>query len=125
MVDRPLEIRDSFRRLRALGIGLSIDDFGTGYSNLRYLETFPISEIKVDRSFVHDLVDSTTKRIIAKSVIELGAALKVNVVAEGIETESERAIVHAMGCPVGQGYLFSRPLEQKSFTRLVEEEVRD
>lgn len=123
MVERPLEIRESFRRLREIGVGLSIDDFGTGYSNLRYLESFPINEIKVDRSFVHDLAHNTARRIIAESVIKLGAALEVNVIAEGIETESERAILRALGCPAGQGYFFSRPLEQNAFSRLVEEGV--
>jgi len=123
MVDRPFEIRESFRQLREIGVGLSIDDFGTGYSNLRYLETFPISEIKVDRSFVHDLAHNTARRIIAESVVRLGAALEINVIAEGIETESERTIMRAMGCPAGQGHFFSRPLEQKAFLRLVEEGV--
>ena len=123
MVERPFEMREAFRRLREMGVGLSIDDFGTGYSNLRYLESFPISEIKVDRSFVHDIAHNSSRRIIAESVIKLGAELGISVIAEGIETESERAIVRAMGCPVGQGHFFSRPLEEKAFTRLVEEGV--
>jgi PAS domain S-box-containing protein len=121
MADGSAEIRRAFQGLRDLGVGLSIDDFGTGYSNLRYLETFPISEIKIDRSLVHDLAHSAAKRGIVESVIKLGSALGVQIVAEGIETEAERAIMQAMGCPVGQGYFFARPMEAPSFGRLLEE----
>jgi len=110
MVPEPEQIRRAFGDLRRLGVGISIDDFGTGYSNLRYLESFPLSEIKVDRSFVHDLAHSTAKRVIVESIVKLGAALDIRVVAEGIETEAERAIMRAFGCSVGQGYLFAAPM---------------
>ena len=120
MADGSAEIRQAFHGLRDLGVGLSIDDFGTGYSNLRYLETFPISEIKIDRSLVHDLAHSAAKRVIVESVIKLGTALGIQIVAEGIETEAECAIMRAMGCPVGQGYFFARPLEASAFRRLVD-----
>lgn len=121
MVPEPGEIRRAFANLRRLGVGISIDDFGTGYSNLRYLESFPLSEIKVDRSFVHDLAHSTAKRVIVESIVKLGAALDIRVVAEGIETEAERAIMRALGCSVGQGYLFAAPMEASEFQRLLEE----
>ena len=120
LADGSAEIRQAFHGLRDLGVGLSIDDFGTGYSNLRYLETFPISEIKIDRSLVHDLAHSAAKRVIVESVIKLGTALGIQIVAEGIETEAECAIMRAMGCPVGQGYFFARPLEASAFRRLVD-----
>jgi PAS domain S-box-containing protein len=120
MVPEPENIRRAFADLRRLGIGIAIDDFGTGYSNLRYLESFPLSEIKVDRSFVHDVAHSAAKRVIAESVITLGAALNIRVVAEGIETEAERAIMRALGCSVGQGYLFAAPLEEAQFHRLLD-----
>ena len=109
------EMLSIFGRLRELGVGLSIDDFGTGYSCLRYLERFPVTEIKIDRSFVADLQHSATKRIIVASVIELGAVLNIDVVAEGIENEAERAMLRSMNCPLGQGHLFSRPLPAESF----------
>jgi EAL domain-containing protein (putative c-di-GMP-specific phosphodiesterase class I) len=112
MVGEPEIIRRAFEHLRRLGIGISIDDFGTGYSNLRYLESFPLSEIKVDRSFVHDVAHSAAKRIIVESVIKLGAALDIRVVAEGIETEAERSIMRSLGCSIGQGYLFAAPMEE-------------
>jgi PAS domain S-box-containing protein len=121
MVDGSTEIRRAFRGLRDLGVGLSIDDFGTGYSNLRYLETFPISEIKIDRSLVHDVAHSPAKRVIVESVIKLGTALGIQIVAEGIETEAERAIMRALDCPIGQGYFFARPMEVSAFLRLLDD----
>lgn len=117
MVAEPGPVRRAFEELRRSGVELSIDDFGTGYSNLRYLESFPLSEIKVDRSFVRDVADSTAKRVIAESIVKLGAALDIRVVAEGIETEAERAIMRALGCGVGQGYLFAPPLRASHFQR--------
>lgn len=119
MVADPEYIRRVFSDLRSLGIGISIDDFGTGYSNLRYLESFPLSEIKIDRSFVHDVGHSAAKRVIVESVIKLGAALGIHVVAEGIETEAERAIMQALGCSIGQGYFFAAPMDGPSFNRLL------
>lgn len=121
MAPEPQQIRRAFERLRRLGVGISIDDFGTGYSNLRYLESFPLSEIKVDRSFVHDLAHSAAKRVIVESIVKLGAALDIRVVAEGIETEAERAIVRALGCSVGQGYLFAAPMEDLAFQRRLDD----
>ncbi|RVT40172.1 EAL domain-containing protein [Sphingobium algorifonticola] len=119
LVPDPDNIRQSFEALRRLGVGLSIDDFGTGYSNLRYLERFPLSEVKIDRSFVHNVTHSAAKRVIVESVIKLGAALDIRVVAEGIETEAERAIMRALGCSVGQGYLFAAPMDESRFERLL------
>ncbi|MCP3733199.1 EAL domain-containing protein [Sphingomonas sp. MG17] len=121
MIPEPQNIRRAFEDLRRLGIGISIDDFGTGYSNLRYLESFPLNEIKVDRSFVHDVAHSVAKRVIVESVVKLGAALDIRVVAEGIETEAERAIMRALGCSVGQGYLFGAPLDELHFGKLLDE----
>ncbi len=112
-------IRRAFANLRRLGISISIDDFGTGFSNLRYLESFPLSEIKVDRSFVHDVAHSAAKRVIVESVVKLGAALDIRVVAEGIETEAECAIVRALGCSIGQGYLFAAPMEEPQFQKVL------
>lgn len=119
MVGEPENIRRAFGELRALGVGISIDDFGTGYSNLRYLESFPLSEIKVDRSFVHDVAHSAAKRVIVECVIKLGTALDIRVVAEGIETEAERAIMQALGCSIGQGYLFAAPMDEPGLDRLL------
>jgi PAS domain S-box-containing protein len=122
MVGEPENIRRAFGDLRRLGVDISIDDFGTGYSNLRYLESFPLSEIKVDRSFVHDVAHSAAKRVIVESVIKLGAALDIRVVAEGIETDAERAIMRALGCSIGQGYFFARPMDEAGLHRLLDQE---
>lgn len=113
------EMIGSFRRLREMGLGLSIDDFGTGYSSLRYLERFPVSEIKLDKSFVQDLHQSQVKRIIVDAVIKLGAELNISVTAEGVETEAERATLREVHCPCAQGYLFGRPVASDEFLSLV------
>jgi PAS domain S-box-containing protein len=113
------EILRILHELRDLGFGLSIDDFGTGHSSLRYLDSFPVSEIKIDKSFVRDLAENGVKRIIAETVIALGRHLGVAVVAEGIETERERALLEAMHCPQGQGYLFGQPVDEATFLALV------
>ena len=99
----------TYARCAEMGVGLSVDDFGTGYSSLRYLETLPISEPKIDRSFVQDLATSSIKRIIVELLIKLGVESNIAIVAEGIETENELNVLETMGCPYGQGYLFGRP----------------
>lgn len=123
MIPEPDDIRRAFEQLRRLGVGISIDDFGTGYSNLRYLERFPLSEIKIDRSFVRDVTHSAPKRVIVESIVKLGAALDIRIVAEGIETESERAIVWALGCSVGQGYLLAPPVSEFELARLLNDGI--
>lgn len=121
MVGEPEYIRRAFENLRRLGIDISIDDFGTGYSNLRYLESFPLSEIKIDRSFVHDVAQSAAKRVIVESVVKLGAALDIRIVAEGIETEVELKAMRTLGCSVGQGYFFAPPMEEAKLLHLLNE----
>ena len=108
-------VLEAFRRLRNLGVGLSVDDFGTGYSNLRSLEAFPVTEIKIDRSFVGGLTVSPSKTVIVRAIIDLGRALGLTVVAEGVETEAQRALLAGMGCPVGQGFLLGRPEDGECF----------
>ena len=119
MAEPTMRMQQRFRALRDLGVGLSIDDFGTGYSNLRYIETLPVTEIKIDRGFVQSMAESAAKRIIVEAVVRLGQELGAEVVAEGIETETERAMLCDIGCPYGQGYLFSRPLPPQAFLELV------
>ncbi len=96
-------------RLRDLGVKLSIDDFGTGYSSLSYLKRLPVSEVKIDRSFVVDaLVDASSVPIV-RSIVELGHSLGLRVVAEGIEDEETMSLLQAIGCDLGQGYGLCRP----------------
>jgi len=113
-------VLEALHRVRNLGVGLSVDDFGTGYSSLRLIETFPVTEIKIDRSFVSDLVGSTSKTVIVRSIIDLGRALGLTVVAEGIEEEAQRTLLAGMGCPIGQGYLFGHPSDPEDFAAACE-----
>ena len=115
LLDNTPHVLEVFRRLRDLGVGLSVDDFGTGYASLRRLETLPVTEIKIDRSFVGDLPTSPSKTVIVRAIIDLGRALGLTVVAEGVETDAQRTLLAGMGCPIGQGYLFGRPADGESF----------
>ncbi len=96
--------------LRRLGVRIAIDDFGTGYSSLSYLRHLPIDVVKVDRSFVLEVADDLTARAILRAVVDLAAALDIDVIVEGIELEQQRLAVMELGCRLGQGYLFPRPL---------------
>lgn len=118
-------VLEAFRRLRNLGVGLSVDDFGTGYSNLRSLEAFPVTEIKIDRSFVGGLTASPSKTVIVRAIIDLGRALGLTVVAEGVETEAQRVLLKGMGCPIGQGFLFGRPEGGEGFAANLRRESPD
>ncbi|MET0706675.1 MAG: EAL domain-containing protein, partial [Tardiphaga sp.] len=107
-----------FHQLRELKVGLSVDDFGVGYSSFRYVDRYPLTEIKIDRALVGEMAESAAKRIIIGSVIEIGRELGLDIVAEGIETEAQRETLAAMNCPFGQGYLFGAPVEPDVFKAL-------
>jgi diguanylate cyclase (GGDEF)-like protein/PAS domain S-box-containing protein len=96
--------------LKQLGIHISIDDFGTGYSSLSYLKSFPVDTLKIDSSFVRDLDKDKHGQAIVTAIISMANTLKLNVIAEGIETEEQLAVLNQEGCHEGQGYLFSRPV---------------
>jgi len=104
----------TFRRLGEAGVHLSIDDFGTGYSSLGYLRKLPAEELKIDRSFVMDIETSVDARAVVNAVIHLAHALGLKVVAEGVETEPQRAILVGMGCDELQGYLFAKPMSARA-----------
>ena len=106
---------DTLRRLRELGVRTSIDDFGTGYSSLAYLRDLPVDEIKIDQRFVRRIVDDETDRRIVESLVALAQAMKLSVVAEGVEDESVANTLIAMGCDIGQGYYFGRPASANEF----------
>jgi len=96
--------------LRSLGIHLAIDDFGTGYSSLSYLERFPVDSLKIDGSFISGIAATGDRPAIAPAIVTLGRTLGLTVVAEGIERPDQAEWLVSLGCPLGQGYLFSRPL---------------
>jgi EAL domain-containing protein (putative c-di-GMP-specific phosphodiesterase class I) len=104
--------------LRSHGLGFSLDDFGTGYSSLAYLKRLPLDQLKIDSSFVRDILLDVGSRAIAQSVISLGRALVLSVIAECVETEEQRSYLSHLGCHAFQGYLFSRPLPLDEFERL-------
>jgi diguanylate cyclase (GGDEF)-like protein/PAS domain S-box-containing protein len=105
--------------LSAIGVGLAIDDFGTGYSNLNYLKDLPITEIKIDISFIRNLVRDVGDRVIVKSIVDLSRSLHLDVVAEGVETAEQLEILLEYGCNHVQGFLFSRPIPADEFVSFV------
>jgi diguanylate cyclase (GGDEF)-like protein len=107
---------DVLEALRLQGIGVSIDDFGSGHASIAYLATLPVSELKIDRSFVTDMCQSPRDEAIVRTTIDLARHLELSVVAEGIETAQVRERLSAMGCHIGQGYLISRPLPADELT---------
>jgi len=115
--DKNQEILDTLTRLRLKGFYLSIDDFGTGYSSLAQLNQLPFNEIKIDKSFVLHLLSSPISKAIVVSSISLAGQLGVRCIAEGIETEEIELALKAMGCDIGQGYLYSKALSPECFIR--------
>ena len=110
--------------LRAMGVGFSIDDFGTGYSSLNYLKRLPVNTLKIDQSFVRDLTTDANDAAIASAVIGLGHGLNLQIVAEGVETESQLETLRDMKCDRVQGFLFSEPVPAEEFGRMLAENKR-
>ncbi|OJU11804.1 MAG: hypothetical protein BGN86_12240, partial [Caulobacterales bacterium 68-7] len=107
--------REVFRELRAMGVSLAIDDFGAGYSSLSYLKNLPFDKLKIDREFVTDVHERADSAAICKALIELARGLRLQVLAEGVESQQELAALQALGCSIFQGYHISRPLEPDEF----------
>jgi EAL domain-containing protein (putative c-di-GMP-specific phosphodiesterase class I) len=121
LMSREQEVDRLMREIRALGIALSIDDFGTGYSSLAYLKRFPVQRLKVDRAFIRDLGKDEDSDAIVRSIVNLADGLKLDVVAEGVETEAQLDILRAMACDEYQGFLFSTPVDAASMLALFEQ----
>ncbi|MGB5097180.1 MAG: EAL domain-containing protein, partial [Porticoccaceae bacterium] len=117
LIDKVDETVARLAELKALGVCLSIDDFGTGYSSLNYLRRLPLAEIKIDRSFVANLIEDPNNAAIVKAIVAIATAFSLHLVAEGVETAAEAEFLHALGCHCHQGYLYARPLPAEEFTR--------
>jgi EAL domain-containing protein (putative c-di-GMP-specific phosphodiesterase class I) len=107
------------KRLKMLGIRISVDDFGTGYSSLAYVKRFPIDVLKIDRSFVMDVITNPANAAITTAIIEMAHSLDVRVVAEGVETVEQLDFLRERGCDEIQGYYFARPLPPSEISSLL------
>lgn len=112
-------IHRALTQLRRAGMRITLDDFGTGYSSLSFLRDFPVSSIKIDRSFIRQICTEPSIEVIVEAIIRFGQAVSVDVVAEGVETAEQLAMLRRIGCPVAQGYLFSPPVASSRFAALL------
>jgi EAL domain-containing protein (putative c-di-GMP-specific phosphodiesterase class I) len=110
VMSHPQRCQEVMRELRALHVGLSLDDYGTGYASLAYLTTLPVDELKIDKSFVLGMRDSSVDRVVVRSTLELAKQLGLRVVAEGVEDEACAALLRGYGCRTGQGWFYGRPV---------------
>lgn len=118
-------VESNIAALQQLGVGLSVDDFGTGYSSLAYLKRFPILCLKIDRSFITELADSSRDAAIVRAIVAMAHSMNLQVVAEGVEHESQLAFLKSQGCDEVQGYLISRPLAAEALTALLKSRLQE
>lgn len=116
LLENTADTLGTLNALKALGVSLAIDDFGTGYSSLSYLKRFPIDRVKIDRSFVRDLASNSNDLAIVRAIIALAQAMQLSVVAEGVETEEQLALLQSEACHDYQGYFYARPMDAASVT---------
>ena len=120
LVDNVEDVIAKMTILKARGVRFSVDDFGTGYSSLAYLKRLPLHQLKIDLSFVRDLMLDSSSAVIAQTIISLGRTMGLSVIAEGVETEEQRGMLADLGCKSYQGFLFGRPLPLAEFETLLE-----
>jgi EAL domain-containing protein (putative c-di-GMP-specific phosphodiesterase class I) len=120
LLDTSSSVADQLLDLRQAGIQVSLDDFGTGFSSLTYLQRFDIDYLKIDQSFVRELVPGSTELALCKAIIVMAHELGMQVVAEGVETTMQRDLLIGAGCDFGQGYLFARPMPAHALDALLE-----
>lgn len=124
LIDNPEEMVKRIEDLHALGVSIALDDFGSGYSNLGYLQRFPLDKLKIDRSFVAALGNSSNGGVIIQAIVALGRALGLSVLVEGVETEQQRVLLRLAGCDEMQGFLFARPASASTIDRLLAQAKR-
>jgi EAL domain-containing protein (putative c-di-GMP-specific phosphodiesterase class I) len=120
MMEKASDTIAKMNALRAHGVGFSMDDFGTGYSSLSQLKRLPLDQLKIDQSFVRDVLDGVMDASIVRTIIALGRSLNLTVIAEGVETEEQRQFLERQGCLFYQGFLFSPALPPARFEAYVE-----
>jgi EAL domain-containing protein (putative c-di-GMP-specific phosphodiesterase class I) len=119
LLDNVEDVIAKMTSLKACGISFSMDDFGTGYSSLSYLKRLPLYQLKIDQSFVRDVLTDPNDAAIAKTIIALAQSMNLAVIAEGVETEAQREFLELNGCHAFQGYLFSKPVPVEEFEQLI------
>ncbi len=117
VLDDAIDSRDLMRRLREAGVKLWLDDFGTGFSGLNHLRRLPIDGVKIDRSFVADILHDADDRTLTKALIQMAHSLRIGIIAEGIEQQGQYELLREIGCERGQGFLLGRPMSQEAFLR--------
>lgn len=115
ILDNTIETADILRQLDQSGIRLSVDDFGTGYSALSYLKSYPFDTLKIDKSFVQDVMKEQDDAALVKAIINMAHSLGLTVIAEGVEEEAQTHFLQMEGCDYSQGYFYSRPLPEGDF----------
>lgn len=118
VLEQDERVLDTLLRLRALGVGIAFDDFGTGYASLSLLKEYPLSRLKIDRSFVRGLIDSSRDASVVRAIIDIARSFDLETIAEGVEEAAQCARLRSYGCSEGQGYLFSRPVPAAEFASL-------
>jgi len=121
LIKNTLHVMDTLKTLKNMGVRIAMDDFGTGYSSLAYLQRFDFDRIKVDRCFVNRLGNDASSKAIVRAVIDIAASRGMQTTAEGVETESQRADLAALGCDEAQGYLFSRPVPSNNLQPIIQQ----
>ena len=115
----PEKVIETLNKLKSIGVTLSLDDFGTGYSSLAYLSRFPLDALKIDRSFIRDVIVKQEATTLADSIIALAQRMRLRVVAEGVETEEQLRFLRDRDCDELQGYYISKPLPAGQFAEIV------
>ncbi len=120
LIGQPHNAKDTLEMCRKAGMGISIDDFGTGYSSLSYLHFFPIDTLKIDRSFIMEMLDNENSMELVKSIISLGKNLKMKIIAEGVEEKAEADALRELGCDMVQGFYFAKPMTEQDVITFIQ-----